>query len=241
MRSSPAGRYGVYAKSGRVSCSKFAAREALVDRLALQPAAARIRIFGARPIRTSLRRTFAIRDHIRRVVGDDVEIHLHAARVRAAHERLHLRFVAEMRIDAGEVRDPVAVIAGGFLAGPALHRLVLEHRREPDGGRAERLDVVEPRGEPLQIAAVKEPLRRGIEAVLQPVALQPTAIVRGIAVLEAVRQHEIDDLFRLRSLADCICCVGSACQRQEQQRIANDRRIRSTLPFDAMRSVFPSS
>ena len=94
----------------------------------------------------------------------------------------------------GEVGDPVAVIAGAFLARRALHRLVLEHRRQPDGGRAEALDVIEALGQPLEVAAVIEALVRRVEAGGQPVAGQPAAIVRRIAILEPVGQQEIDDL-----------------------------------------------
>ena len=59
-------------------------------------------------------------------------------------ECLEVRIGAEMRIDVGEVGDPVAVIAGALLARRPLHRLVLEDRRQPHRRRAKPLDIVEP-------------------------------------------------------------------------------------------------
>ena len=85
------------------------------------------------------------------------------------------------------------MIPGALLAGPALHGLVLVDRPEPDGRGAQSLDVVEPRGEALQIAAVVETLVRRIEAGGQAVACEPAAVVGRVAVLEAVGQHEVDD------------------------------------------------
>jgi hypothetical protein len=128
------------------------------------------------------------------VVGDDVEVQLHAARVYRVGELAHVRLGAEVRIDGGEIRDPVAVVPGALLARPTLHRLVLVDRPQPDGGGAQALDVVEFRGEALQVAAMIEALVRRIEAGGQAVALQAAPVVGRVAVRKAVGQHEVDDL-----------------------------------------------
>ena len=99
-----------------------------------------------------------------------------------------------MRVDAREVGDPIAVIARALLPGRPCTGLFLKIGAEPDRCRAEPLDVVEPLGQALEVAAVVEALVRGIEAGRQPVAGQSAAIVRRIAVLEPVGQQEIDDL-----------------------------------------------
>ena len=54
----------------------------------------------------------------------------------------------------GKVGDPIAVIAGGFVALVALHRLVLEDGREPDGSGAERLDIFQMLHHTFEIAAI---------------------------------------------------------------------------------------
>src|SRR3546814_4349712 len=63
-----------------------------------------------------------------------------------------------MGIDRREIGHPIAVIAGALLPLRPLHHLVLEHRRQPDRGRAERLDIVEPPGHAFQVAAVEKTL-----------------------------------------------------------------------------------
>lgn len=66
-----------------------------------------------------------------------------------------------MRIDMGEVGDPIAVIARTFLALGTLHRLVAEDGADPDGGRAQPLNIVEPPGEAFEVAAMEKALGRG--------------------------------------------------------------------------------
>ena len=44
-----------------------------------------------------------------------------------------------------------------------------------------------------------EALGGRIEAMLQPVTLDPAGVVLGIAVLEPVRQYEVDDLLVRRA------------------------------------------
>ncbi len=96
------------------------------------------------------------------VVGDDVEEDLHALGVGLGDEVLEVLVGAEVRVDLGEVGDPVAVVAGGGVGPRALHRAVLEDRRHPDGGRAEPLDVVQPPGQALEVASLVETLVGGV-------------------------------------------------------------------------------
>ena len=49
-------------------------------------------------------------EELRHVIGDDVEDHLEALRVRLLHQLAQLRQIAEVRIDVREVLLPVAVI-----------------------------------------------------------------------------------------------------------------------------------
>ena len=63
---------------------------------------------------------------------------------------------AQVGVDLGEVRDPVAVVAGRFVL--RLDRLVLEAGRQPDGRGAQALDVVDLVQEPVEVAAVVEAL-----------------------------------------------------------------------------------
>ncbi len=82
-------------------------------------------------------------DHVRAMVGDDVHIDLHAFGVGGIDQGLEVGVGPKMRIDVGEIGDPVAVISGRFLPFGTLHRLVREHRREPDRGCSKTLDVIE--------------------------------------------------------------------------------------------------
>ncbi len=100
---------------------------------------------------------------------------------------------AEVRVDLGEVGDPVAVVAGGR-AVLELHRLVLEDRRQPDRVGAEPLDVVEPRAQAVEVAAVVEPLVGRVEAGHVRVAGQPAGVVGGVGVREPVAHHEVEVL-----------------------------------------------
>ena len=139
--------------------------------------------------------------------------------MRGIDERRELGVGAEMRIDLREVGDPIAVIAGALMPRRALHGLVLEHRRDPDRGDAERLDIVEPLEKPLEVAAVIEPLGGRVVARRQPVAGQPTCIVGRVAIVEPVGQDEIDNLVLGQTRAhlfdrDC----GRRTGEREQQR-----------------------
>ena len=128
------------------------------------------------------------------MVGDDVEEDLDAAGVGGVDERLELGVRAEVRVDLGEVGDPVAVVAGRGVRAGALDRPVLEDRRHPDRGGAEPLDVVEPVEQAREVAAVVEALVGRVEAGGQPVAGQAAVVVGRVAVVEAVGQDEVEDL-----------------------------------------------
>ena len=134
-------------------------------------------------------------DDVRGVVGDDVEEDLHPARVRGVDQRAQVGVGPEVRVDLREVRDPVAVVAG---RRPVLELdgLVLEARRQPDRRRAEALDVVDPVEQALEVAAVVEAGRGGVEAVLEPAARDLPGVVGREAVLEAVGHDEVEVLAR---------------------------------------------
>ena len=88
-------------------------------------------------------RALRVGDHVGRVVGDDVEEDLHALGVGRGDQCVEVLVGAQVRVDLGEVGDPVAVVAGTGVGAGALHRPVLERRRQPDRGGAQALDVVE--------------------------------------------------------------------------------------------------
>jgi len=133
-------------------------------------------------------------DDVGGVVRDDVEEDLHPLAVGGVDERLHVGVRAEVGVDRGEVGDPVAVVAGALLAGRPLHGLVLEARGEPDGRRAQALDVVELARQALEVAAVVEGLVGGVEAGLQPGSGEPAGVVAGVAVGEPVGHDEVEPL-----------------------------------------------
>jgi hypothetical protein len=113
-------------------------RRSRVDRRPLDSAAALVGIIGDAAVRAfALARAHSILDDVGGVVGDDVHVEFHAARVDRVDQRLEVGVGAEVRVDPGEIGDPIAVIAGAFLARRALHRLVLEDRRSQTACRAE--------------------------------------------------------------------------------------------------------
>ncbi len=131
-------------------------------------------------------------DDVGGVVGDDVEEDLEAPGVRLRDQLLELVVGAEVRVDLGEVGDPVAVVARGGVRPGALDGLVLEDRRHPDRGGAEVLDVVELLDQAFQVATVVEALVGGVEAVVQPGTRDATGVVAGVPVREAVGQDEVE-------------------------------------------------
>ena len=141
-------------------------------------------------------RLLRVVDDVGGVVGDDVEVHLDAARVGVGDEGLELGVGAQVRVDLREVGDPVAVVPGRRVGARALHRLVLERRRQPDRGAAEALDVVELAVQAGQVAALVEALVGRVEAGGQTVAREPAGVVRRVAVGEPVRHDEVELLVR---------------------------------------------
>ena len=113
--------------------------------------------------------------------------------MRGVDEGAELFSRPQMGIGAREIGNPIAVIGRRLLARPALHGLVLEDRRQPDGGHAKALDVVQLRRESGQVAAMIEAARGGVEAMIQPIARYPAAVIGRIRILEAIRHHKIDD------------------------------------------------
>ncbi len=88
--------------------------------------------------------------------------------------------VAEVRVDVGEVLLPVAVV--GVEVGVGLD--VAHHRRDPQRGHAERLQVVEVIDDALPVAALVAAERAGHDAL----------VVVEVAVGEAIDEQLIDDL-----------------------------------------------
>ena len=139
-------------------------------------------------------RALGVVDDVGGVVGDDVEEDLDAPGVGPLDERRELGVGAEVRIDPGEVGDPVAVVARGGRGARALDRTVLEARREPDRGGAEPVDVVELLAQPGDVTPVEEPLVGRVEAVRQPVTGDPAPVVGPVSVGEPVGHHEVEAL-----------------------------------------------
>jgi hypothetical protein len=114
------------------------------------------------------------------VVGDHVEDHQHAAGVGGVDQLAQLVQIAEVRVGPQEVLGPVAVVAGepGVLLG------VLHHRRDPQRGHAELVEVVELVDHALPVAAVVAGRHAG----------RDVPVVVGIAVGEAIDHDLVDDL-----------------------------------------------
>ena len=139
-------------------------------------------------------RAFRVLDAVGGVVGDDVEVDLHAPLMGRFRQRGQRVVAPEVRVDGGEVGDPVAVVAGRHAVGGLLHRAVGERRREPDGGGAEALDVVELVHEARDVAAVVEPRVGGVEAVVKAVPGDAAGVIGGVTVGEAVGHGEVEVL-----------------------------------------------
>jgi len=224
----------VYAKSGRVSFAKFAS----VWCSASSPA--KPSLIGS-PW-TPPCRALPVRNYVGRVIRDDVEIYLHATGMRGLDECTHVALIAEMRIDAREIRHPVTVITGGLLSRRTLHRLVLEDRRQPDSCRTEGLNVVKARTQAFEIAAVIERLGGWIEAGDQRPTFEPAAIVCRVRILETIRQEEVDDFVLRLALQETLCTRGVAAEHGQGQGAEcewvsahRDGRIVSAIPVHSGR------
>ena len=164
-----------------------------------------------------VRRRLLVGDDVRGVVGDDVEEDLHPAVVRGLDEVGEVLVRPEVRVDLGEVGDPVAVVAGGAAGPLTLDRLVLEARREPDRGGAELLDVVDLVEHALEVAAVVVALVARAEAVRVvgvgvEVGGRIPVVVRLRALREAVGHHEVEVLARQRR-AQALECLRAGRRR----------------------------
>ena len=104
--------------------------------------------------------------------------------MRRLDQLLEIGVGAEMRVDLREVGHPIAVIASAFVAWPALNGLVPENRRQPDGGRAQSLNIVEPGGQAFKVPAMIESARCRIIAGLERAAAQPALVIAPIAIGE---------------------------------------------------------
>src|SRR5947199_8217881 len=116
---------------------------------------------------------------VRGVVDDEVDQDTDAAAVGLTHELDEIAAGAEARINAVVVRNVVAVVAA---------RRGLE-RRQPDGVDPERLEVVEPPAQPLEVAPAV--------AVRIEVGLDIQAVDDGVLVPEVV-DHAPLTLSRMR-------------------------------------------
>src|SRR5205807_4667852 len=119
------------------------------------------------------------------VVVNDVEQHLDAARVAGLDERAEILRSAEARIEPAEVVGPVAVVGPvgeADLVDVAVD--VLDQRIDPDGGDAERRDLVELCAQALEVAAVEGARRLAVDGL----------VVLRVAVGEAVDENEVEDV-----------------------------------------------
>ncbi len=167
-------------------------RERLADVVAVVEGVARCVAVGLGLLVDVAVLTLLVVDDVGGVVGDDVEVDLHPPRVRLVDELAHLLVRAQVRVDLGEVGDPVAVVPGARVLLAALDGAVLEAGRQPDRGRPQALDVVEPVHDPGQVSTVEEALVGGVEAVVQPVPRDPGRVVGRVAVGEPVGHHEVE-------------------------------------------------
>ena len=188
--------------------------EAGVDRFSVDRSARRIGIIAKTAIGISGLVTFGIADHVGGVVGDDVHVDLHPARVGSIDEGLELLARTEMAVRTREVGHPISVIARALVPFGPLDGLVLEDGREPDCRDAEVFQIIETLRQPLQVTAVEEALVRRVEARLQPAAGEIAEVIGSVAVLEAVRQDEIDDFLARQAVAKALFgCDRCAFQR----------------------------
>ena len=110
----------------------------------------------------------------------------------AFDQLLQLRVGAEVRIDLGEVGDPVTVVSGARRRLPVpCTGLFLKIGASQMAVVPEALDVVELRGQSLEVAAVVEALVGRVEPGRRPAAGEAAGVVGGVAVGEAVGHDEV--------------------------------------------------
>ena len=117
---------------------------------------------------------------VARVVEHDVEDDFHAALVRFVNHGLETHVAAlQALVHLAHVHGMVAVIVKS--------RGVLHHWRNPDGGEAQRLDVVHALNESLEVTTPVGVLVGNVLAGIPAVG-----VVRLVAVVEARRHHKVD-------------------------------------------------
>ena len=129
---------------------------------------------------------FAVAEVVAHVVEHHVLHQVHPAAVQTPRQRAVVGERAEMRVHRGEVGGPVAVVAA--VAHLRVPPLVGHRRGDPHRGGAEAADVVQPPGDAGEVAAAVARVVRGV------VLAGALVVVARVAVVEAVGQHEVDDL-----------------------------------------------
>ena len=126
------------------------------------------------------------------VVHHHIEQHADAAGMGLADEGAQVVVAAHVGVELGEVECVVAVVtvvaevAAIAAADPAVDLLV--GRADPQRVDAQAGDMVEPLGQPLEVAAVE-----GADLLFSIRLAAIAAIVALIAIGEAVGEHEVDD------------------------------------------------
>ena len=167
-----------------------------------------IRKIGPVTIRTAAIWAFTIADDVGCMVGNDVHIDFHATPMSGGDEGLEVCIGAEMRVNLGEVRDPIAVISRCLLTGRALHRLVLKDGCKPNRCCPKTLDIVQPIDQALEIATVIEGLLGWIKACLKAIPCKATSVITRVASFEPVGQQKINNLIFRQALAKAVGLGG---------------------------------
>ena len=116
------------------------------------------------------------------MVGHVIEDELHVAAVELVGEAAVVGQRTQARLDGIHIGGAVAVVV-------ARGRVVLKDRREPDRGDAELLQIVEVIDDALEVAAMV-----GVRVVAVGRRGAGQAIVGRVAVSEAVRHDEVEDV-----------------------------------------------
>ena len=220
-----------------VCCSlHLIAREPGIDCRTRKLATPLIRVISPRPVSTAALWALAVGNHVGRVIGNDIHINLDATRMCCIDEGFHVGISAKMWINRCKIGYPVTVIARRFTAWPTLHGLVLEDGTQPDCGHAHALNIIEPRGQAFQIAAIEKCFRRRIITRFQPVPCKATAIVRPVTIFEPVGQHEIHDFIFGQARA-IIGCGRRTRQHQQCRREAHAVTVSRAAQFCATKSA----
>ena len=111
---------------------------------------------------------------------------VHATAVQQIGQTLVIGQRAHVRVHALEVTGPVTVVAPKAVRG--VVPLVQHRRRQPQCRGAQSLHVVEPAADAVDVTTAV------LVAVPRVVLAQALVVVARIAVVEAIGQHEVDDL-----------------------------------------------